>query len=138
MIEKFGTAKWSGGLKDGQGTVSTQTEFLKDVPYTFATRFENKAGMNPEELLGAAHAACFSMALSGELGKRGMTAESIETKSTLTLVPGEGITKAHLTLKAKVPGASADGFKEAADAAKAGCPVSKLFKAEITLDAELV
>jgi len=137
MIEKFGTAKWTGGLKDGKGTVSTQTGVLTDIPYSFATRFEGKAGSNPEELLAAAHAACFSMALSAQLGERGMKAESIETRSTLTLVPGTGITKAHLVLVATIPGADAGAFAEAATAAKEGCPVSKLFNAEITLDAKL-
>lgn len=137
MIEKYGSAKWTGGLKDGEGVVSTQTGALTDVPYTFATRFEGKPGSNPEELLAAAHAACFSMALSGQLGQRGMTADSIETTATLTLVPGTGITKSHLELTATIPGADAEAFKEAAEAAKAGCPVSQLFKAEITLDAKL-
>ena len=137
MIEKHGSAKWTGGLKDGEGVVSTQTGALTDVPYTFATRFEGKPGSNPEELLAAAHAACFSMALSGQLGQRGMTADSIETTATVTLVPGTGITKSHLDLTATIPGADAEAFKEAAEAAKAGCPVSQLFKAEITLDAKL-
>lgn len=138
MIEKHGSAKWTGGLKDGKGLCSTQSGALSDLAYSFATRFEGKEGSNPEELLAAAHAACFSMALSGQLGEKGLTADSIETTSTLTLDPGKGaITKAHLVLKAAIPGATAEAFNAAAEAAKSGCPVSKLFNAEITLDASL-
>lgn len=138
MIEKSGSAKWSGGLKDGTGEVSTQTGILSGENYTFAKRFEGEAGTNPEELLGAAHAACYSMALSAELGKAGMTAESIETTATVTLDPSQGaITKVHLDLTAKIPGADEAAFLEAANGAKKGCPVSKLFNADITLDAKL-
>lgn len=138
MIDKSGSAKWSGGLKDGKGEVSTQSGVLSDEAYTFAKRFGGEAGTNPEELLGAAHAACYSMALSNVLGEAGMTAESIETTATVTLDPsGPAITKVHLDLTARIPGADASKFKEAAEAAKKGCPVSKLFNAEITLDAKL-
>lgn len=138
MIEKSGSAKWSGGLKDGKGSISTETGVLKDQPYGFNTRFEGEPGTNPEELLGAAHAACFSMALSNILGEAGMTAESIETVATVTMDPGSlSITKVHLDLTAGIPGADEAAFKEAAEKAKAGCPVSKLFDADITLDAKL-
>jgi len=138
MIEKTGSAVWKGDLKGGSGTVSTQTRALSDIPYTFATRFEGKPGSNPEELIAAAHAACFSMALSGQLGRKGLTADSIETTATITLDASTGtITKSHLALTAKVPGASQADFDEAAGNAKKGCPVSKLLNAEITLDAKL-
>ncbi|MGZ6253821.1 MAG: OsmC family protein [Candidatus Binataceae bacterium] len=140
-IKHSGSAVWSGGLKDGKGTLSTQSGALKDQPYGFATRFEDKPGTNPEELLGAAHAGCFTMALSNILGEAGLTAERMETKAEVTLEKldsGFTITAVHLTLKAKIPGADAAKFKELADKAKAGCPVSKLFKANITLDAQLL
>jgi osmotically inducible protein OsmC len=138
MIDKKGSAKWSGGLKDGKGTISTETGALSDQPYGFNTRFEGAQGTNPEELLGAAHAACFSMALSNILADYDMTADSIETTATVTLDPGElKITKVHLDLTASIPGASEDTFREAAGKAKEGCPVSKLFNAEITMDAKL-
>ncbi len=139
MIEKKGSAKWSGGLKDGKGSVSTETGVLDNEHYSFAKRFENEPGTNPEELLAAAHAACFSMALSNVLGSAGMTAESIETVATVTLdasVPA--ITKVHLDLTASVTGGDEAAFFEAANGAKEGCPVSKLFNADITLDAKLV
>lgn len=139
MIEKKGSAKWSGGLKDGKGSVSTETGVLDNEHYSFAKRFENEPGTNPEELLAAAHAACFSMALSNVLGSAGMTAESIETVATVTLdasVPA--ITKVHLDLTASVTGGDEAAFLEAANGAKEGCPVSKLFNADITLDAKLV
>jgi len=139
MIEKKGSAKWSGGLKDGKGSVSTETGVLDNEHYSFAKRFENEPGTNPEELLAAAHAACFSMALSNVLGGAGMTAESIETVATVTLdasVPA--ITKVHLDLTASVTGGDEAAFLEAANGAKEGCPVSKLFNADITLDAKLV
>lgn len=140
MISKFGSAKWSGGLKDGAGFVSAQSGVLADVPYSFARRFDGAEGSNPEELLGAAHAACFAMALSGQLAERGMTAELLDAKSTVSLEPVEGgvaITKVHLDLVAHIPGADPARFAEAAAAAKAGCPVSQLFNADITLDAKL-
>lgn len=138
MINKSGSAKWTGGLKDGRGRVSTETGVVKNEPYSFAKRFEGEAGTNPEELLGAAHAACFSMALSNVLGQNGMTAESIETTATVTLDPSQSaITKVHLDLTARIPGADEAAFQKAANGAKADCPVSKLFNATITLDAKL-
>lgn len=140
MIKKTGSAAWSGGLKDGKGTVSTESGALADQPYGFNTRFEGKAGTNPEELLGAAHAACFSMAFSMILGQQDLKADSIETKATVSLEEKNGgfaITSVHLDMTASIPGASQDAFMEAANAAKAGCPVSKLFDTEITLDAKL-
>jgi osmotically inducible protein OsmC len=139
-IKHAGSAVWSGGLKDGKGTLSTQSGALKDQPYGFATRFEDKPGTNPEELLGAAHAGCFTMALSNILGEAGFKADRMETKADVTLDKldsGFTITAVHLTLRAKIPGVDAAKFKELADKAKAGCPVSKLFKADITLDAQL-
>ena len=138
MIEKYGSAKWSGGLKDGKGTVSAQSGVLDDEAYSFAKRFGDDAGTNPEELLGAAHAACYSMALSNVLAEYDLKAESIGTKAVVTLDPGSGsIPKVHLELVASIPGAENSTFQEAAHKAKEGCPVSKLFKAEITLDAKL-
>ena len=139
MITKTGSAKWSGGLRDGGGSVSSQSGTLSDVPYGFARRFGDEPGTNPEELLGAAHAACFSMALSNVLAEHGLTAEEIATTATVTLDPGAlAITKVHLDLTARIPGASDEAFQAAAKGAKEGCPVSKLFSsAEITLDARL-
>lgn len=140
-IKRTGSAVWQGGLKDGRGTISTESGALNAYPYAFASRFEGIRGSNPEELIGAAHASCFSMALSMILGEAKLTAEKIETSAAVTLeqVPdGFAITSIHLTLKAKVPGADQAKFEELANKAKAGCPVSKLFKAEITLDATLV
>ena len=136
----FGTAVWRGGLKDGRGAISTKSGALKDYPYGFAARFEGQPGTNPEELIGAAHAGCFTMALSLILGEAGLVAEEMNTKADVTLEKqGDGfaITKVHLTLRAKIPGIDAAKFAELADKAKAGCPVSKLLKAEITLDAAL-
>ena len=140
MIRKHGSAVWQGGIKDGKGEISTESGALSAYPYGFATRFEGKPGSNPEELIGAAHAACFSMALSGILEKAGLKAERLDTRATVSLEKqGEGfaITAVHLELKARVPGATPEQFQELAGKAKAGCPVSKLFKAEITLDASL-
>lgn len=141
-IQRNGSAHWQGGLKDGKGTVSTASGVLQNQQYSFGTRFENGAGTNPEELIGAAHAGCFSMALSAQLEQAGMKADSIDTKATVTLEKVDGgfaITTVHLDLTAKIPGADKAKFEEAANAAKAGCPVSKLFKgANITLDAKLV
>jgi osmotically inducible protein OsmC len=136
----FGTAHWQGGLKDGKGAISTKSGALKDYPYGFASRFEGKPGTNPEELIGAAHAGCFTMALSLILGEAGLTAEEMNTKAEVTLEKkddGFAITRVHLTLTAKIPGTDAARFQELAAKAKAGCPVSKLLKAEITLDASL-
>jgi osmotically inducible protein OsmC len=137
----FGTAHWEGGLKDGKGRISTKSGAITDAPYGFASRFEGKPGTNPEELIGAAHAGCFTMALSLILGESGFTAEAMDTKSEITLEKkddGFAITKAHLTLKAKIPGIDEAKFKELAGKAEKGCPVSKLMKAEISLDASLV
>lgn len=137
---KTGSAFWKGSLKDGGGTISTETGVLKDAPYGFKSRFENGRGTNPEELIAAAHAACFSMALSLILGNAGFTAEKIQTRAAVTLEKvGEGfeITASHLDLVAKVPGATPEKFAELANQAKVGCPVSKLLKAKITLDAKL-
>lgn len=142
MITKTATAHWTGGLKDGKGQISTQSGALKDQPYGFNTRFEDKPGTNPEELIGAAHAGCFSMALSMILGSYDAEADDIETKATVSLEDADGgfaITKIHLDLTAKVPGISEEDFLEAANTAKENCPVSKvLAAAEITLDAKLV
>ena len=139
-IKKTGSAAWRGGIKDGVGSISTESGALKAYPYGFASRFEGKAGTNPEELIGAAHAGCFTMALSLILGEAGLTAEQLNTSAEVTLEKdGEGfsITKVHLTLRGKVPGADDARFLELAGKAKQGCPVSKLLKAEITLDAAL-
>ena len=140
-MSTYGSAVWSGGIKDGKGAISTKSGALKDYPYGFASRFEGKPGTNPEELIGAAHAGCFTMALSLILGEAKLTAEHIETKADVTLEKqsdGFAITAVHLILKAKVPGADDVKFQELANKAKAGCPVSKLLNAKITLDAALV
>lgn len=140
-IKRSGSAAWSGGLKDGKGSISTQSGALKEHPYGFAMRFEGVPGTNPEELIGAAHAGCFTMALSLILGEAGLTAEQMDTTAVVTLEKGaEGfsIPAIHLTLKARIPGADDKTFQELATKAKANCPVSKLLKADITLDAQLV
>jgi osmotically inducible protein OsmC len=140
-INRHGSAVWRGGIKDGKGAISTESGALKAYPYGFASRFEGKPGTNPEELLAGAHAGCFTMALSLILGEAKLTAEQMDTTAEVTLEQVEGgyaITAVHLTLKAKVPGADDATFQKLAAKAKAGCPVSKLFKAEITLDAALV
>jgi len=139
-INRKGSAVWSGGLKDGKGAVSTQSGVLSEQQYGFNTRFEDGPGTNPEELLGAAHAGCFTMALSGQLGQAGMTAQKLETTATVSLDKvGDGfaITAVHLDLVATIPGADEAAFQEAARKAKEGCPVSKLFNTKITLDAKL-
>ena len=141
MISKHGSAVWQGSLQEGTGTVSTETGLVKDETYTFANRFQGKPGTNPEELLGAAHASCFAMAFSMLLGERGLVPDRIEATSTVTLDEAEGgfaITTVHLDVEAEVPNADEATFKEAAEAAKAGCPVSKLFATEITIAATLV
>ena len=141
MPTTFGSAKWQGGIKDGKGAISTKSGALNDYPYGFASRFEGKPGTNPEELIGAAHAGCFTMALSLILSEAKLTAEKMETQADVTLekqADGYAITAVHLTLKAKIPGADNAKFQELAAKAKAGCPVSKLLKANITLDASLV
>jgi osmotically inducible protein OsmC len=139
-MQTYGTAAWQGGIKDGKGAISTKSGSLDKYPYGFASRFEGRPGTNPEELIGAAHAGCFTMALSLILGEAHMTAEHMETKADVTLdKEGDGfaITKVHLTLMARIPGADQAKFDECVAKAKAGCPVSKLLKAEITLDAKL-
>lgn len=139
-MKRKGSAVWRGGLKDGKGTVSTESGVLRETQYSFSTRFEDGAGTNPEELLAAAHAGCFSMALSKQLEDAGMKAESINTTATVTLEKtdaGFTITKVHLDLTASIPSADRPAFEQAANNAKAGCPVSRLFNAEITLDAKL-
>ena len=140
MSKTTGSAEWSGGIKDGRGAISTKSGALSNYPYGFSSRFEGKAGSNPEELIGAAHAACFTMALSLILGEANLKADSLSTTAEVTLdKEGDGyaITAIHLTLKGKVPGATQATFQECADKAKAGCPVSKVLKASITLDAAL-
>ena len=140
-INRNGSAKWQGGFKDGKGSISTGSGALKEYPYGFASRFEGVPGTNPEELIAAAHAGCFTMALSLILGEAKLTAERMETSATVTLEQVEGgfvITAVHLKLEAKIPGVDQATFEKLAGMAKAGCPVSKLFKAEITLDATLV
>lgn len=140
-MKKTASAIWQGGLKDGKGLLSTESGALKQNPYGFNTRFEGSTGTNPEELIGAAHAGCFSMALSMILGEAGLTADRIDTIAEVTLDKkddGFAITAVHLILKAKVPGASEAQFIEIANKAKAGCPVSKVLNATITLDATLV
>jgi osmotically inducible protein OsmC len=140
-MQRSASAHWQGGLKDGKGTVSTASGVLSKTQYSFSTRFENGVGTNPEELIAAAHAGCFSMALSGQLDAAGMKAEAIDTTATLTMEKtdaGFTITKVHLDLKAKIPGGDAAKFQTAAANAKAGCPVSRVLNAEITLDAKLV
>ncbi len=140
-INRTGSAAWQGGIKDGKGSISTQSGALKAYPYGFASRFEGTPGSNPEELIAAAHSACFTMALSLILGEAKLTAEQLDTSAQVSLESVEGgyaITAVHLTLKGKVPGATAAQFVELANKAKAGCPVSKLLKADISLDAQLV
>jgi len=139
-MKRTGSAVWNGGLKDGRGTLSTESGVLKNVSYNFAKRFGDEAGTNPEELIGAAHAACFSMQLSGVLGSEGMTAEEIRTSAVVSgSMDGGGfsITNVHLTVQARIPGADPAAFLAAAEKAKAICPVSKVLKAEITMDAKL-
>ena len=139
-MQRTADAQWKGDLQSGTGTISSASGVLSQSPYSFKTRFENEQGTNPEELLAAAHAGCFSMALSLMLQNEGLKAESIETKCTVSLEKdGEGfsIKSSHLDLKAKIPGASQAVFERATKAAKENCPVSKLFKAEITLNAQL-
>jgi osmotically inducible protein OsmC len=139
-MDRKASAVWTGGIKDGRGTLTTDSGTLKQTQYSFSSRFESGVGTNPEELLAAAHAGCFTMALSGQLGAAGMTAEKLETTATITLAKdGDGfsITKSHLSLIAKIPGADQAKFDIAVKNAEKGCPVSKLFKAEITVTAHL-
>jgi lipoyl-dependent peroxiredoxin len=139
-MKRRGSAVWKGGLKDGNGTVSTDSGVLSNTQYSFSTRFEDGKGTNPEELIAAAHAGCFSMALSGQLGNAGMTAESIATTATVNLEKtdaGFTITAVHLDVTAKIPGADKGAFDTAANNAKAGCPVSRVLNATITMNATL-
>ena len=140
MKQSKGTAEWNGGLKDGKGVFSVGSGAISGAPYSFGTRFGEDKGTNPEELIAASHAACFSMALSAQLGERGMTPESVQTTATVTLDKtdsGFGINQSHLEVVARIPGADAAKFEEAAQAAKKGCPISKLLKTEITMNARL-
>ncbi|WP_426322592.1 OsmC family protein [Pseudoduganella sp. R-43] len=140
-MKTSGSAVWTGGIKDGRGAISTASGALQAAPYGFSSRFEGKPGTNPEELIGAAHAGCFTMALSLILGEAGLTAEKMETKAEVTLdkVPdGFSISAIRLDLQAKIPGADKAKFEELANKAKLGCPVSKLFKANITLTTTLL
>ena len=140
-MKRTASAQWRGDLKSGKGTVSASSGVLSNTPYSFQTRFEEAKGTNPEELLAAAHAGCFSMALSAQLGLANLTPESIDTTCTITLEKqpdGFAITSSHLELQARVPGASQEAFDQAVQAAKTGCPVSKLFKTNITLTSKLV
>lgn len=139
-MKRTGSAVWQGGLKDGKGSISTQSGALAEYPYGFAARFEGKPGTNPEELIGAAHAGCFTMALSLILGEAGLKADRMETSADVTLDKvddGFAITSVHLTLKAKIPGADQAKFEELTNKAKVGCPVSKVLNTKITLDATL-
>ena len=139
-MQRKASAMWQGGLKDGKGSVSSTSGVLSNTPYSFTTRFENTPGTNPEELIAAAHAACFSMALSAQLGNASLTPSSIQTSATLTLEKldsGWTITAVHLDVVGRVPNADQAAFEKAASDAKSGCPVSKLLKANITMSAKL-
>ena len=139
-MKRKASAVWQGGLKEGRGTISTDSGVLSNTQYSFSTRFEDGVGTNPEELIGAAHAGCFSMALSGQLGTAGLTAESINTTATVTMDKTEAgftITEVHLDVRASIPGATKEAFETAANNAKAGCPISRLLNAKITMDASL-
>jgi osmotically inducible protein OsmC len=140
MIRKA-SAVWKGSLKEGKGTISTDSKVLSNAQYSFSTRFENGIGTNPEELIAAAHAGCFSMALSAQLGNAGITADAIETTASVSLEKtdaGFTVTKSHLDVTATIPGADPAAFEKAAQDAKAGCPISRLLKAEVTMTAKLV
>jgi osmotically inducible protein OsmC len=139
-MKRKASAVWRGGLKDGKGTISTDSGVLSDAQYSFGTRFENGIGTNPEELIGAAHAGCFSMALSGQLGAANLVPESIKTTASVTMEKTEAgftVTQVHLDVKAKIPGATQQAFETAANNAKTGCPISRLLKANITMQATL-
>lgn len=139
-MRRKASAVWTGGIKDGKGKISTDSGVLSDTQYSFSARFEDGIGTNPEELLAASHAGCFTMALSGQLGNAGLTAESIKTTATVRLEKLESgftITSVHLEVVAKVPGADEQAFQTAARNAETGCPISKVLKAEITMDAKL-
>ncbi len=139
-MQRKASAVWKGGLKDGKGTISSDSGVLKDTKYSFSTRFESEPGTNPEELIAAAHAGCFSMALSAQLGGMGITPEQISTQAAVSLDKvdaGFAITAVHLTVRARIPGGDKAKFQQAADNAKSGCPVSKVLNAKITMDAQL-
>jgi osmotically inducible protein OsmC len=139
-MKRKAEAVWKGDLKSGKGTISTDSRVLSDTQYSFSTRFENGIGTNPEELIAAAHAGCFSMALSAQLAEAGLVAQSIRTTATVTLEKkdaGFAITAVHLDLSARIPGAERQAFEKAANSAKSGCPVSKVLNAQITMDAKL-
>ncbi len=139
-MKRKASAVWQGGLKDGKGTISTESGVLSGTQYSFSTRFENGIGTNPEELIGAAHAGCFSMALSGQLGNAGLVAESIRTAATVNMEKTEAgftVTEVHLDVRAKIAGASQETFEAAAKKAKEGCPISRLLNAKITMEAKL-
>jgi len=139
-MKRNASAQWQGDLKTGKGVVSTESGVLQNTPYSFSTRFENEKGTNPEELVAAAHAGCFTMALSGELGKANLVAESLRTKAIVNLErvdSGWSVTESHLEVVGKVPGASAEAFRKAAEAAETGCPISRLLNAKVTMEAKL-
>jgi len=139
-MQRTASAHWSGGLKDGKGSLSSASGVLKNTPYSFSTRFESQPGTNPEELIAAAHAGCFTMALSAQLGNAGLTAQAIDTTATVTLEKtdaGFTVTSSHLQVTAKIPGADKGKFDQAAKAAEEGCPISRLLKARITMEAKL-
>lgn len=139
-MKRKASAEWQGDIKGGKGTISTDSGVLANTQYSFSTRFENGMGTNPEELIAAAHAGCFSMALSAQLGEAGLTAESIKTTASVTLdkiEAGFAITAIHLDVTARIPGADQQAFEQAANNAKEGCPVSKVLNATITMDAKL-
>jgi osmotically inducible protein OsmC len=139
-MNRKASAQWQGDLKSGKGTVSTESGVLATTPYSFSTRFEGVKGTNPEELVAAAHAGCFTMALSAELGKANLVPDVLRTTCTVTLDKvdgGWGITESHLEVTAKIPGATPEAFRKAAETAETGCPISKLFKTKITMDAKL-
>lgn len=139
-MKRKGSAIWKGGLKDGKGTISTESGVLSQTQYSFGTRFETGIGTNPEELIGAAHAGCFSMALSGQLGNANLVAESIATTATVTLEKmdaGFTVTEVHLDVKCRIPQATEEAFMTAVNNAKAGCPISRLLNTKITMEAKL-
>jgi osmotically inducible protein OsmC len=139
-MKRKASAQWQGDLKTGKGAISTDSGVLENTPYSFTTRFESGKGTNPEELVAAAHAGCFTMALSAELGKANLVAESLRTTATVTLDRldlGWSITESHLEVVAKIPGASPEVFRKAAETAETGCPISRLFNTKITMDAKL-
>ncbi len=140
-MDRKASATWKGGLKDGKGSISTPSGVLSNTQYSFGTRFENGVGTNPEELIAAAHAGCFAMALSAQLGEAGLKPDTIEATATVSLEKNAGgweVTKSHLDVQARIPGADAAAFDLAANNAKAGCPISRLLNAKITMTAKLL